>query len=206
MIEAKAGPGHKHRSLSAVLVEVANADRETISIGDVEHALRGRSFGPFIVAFSLPNLLPFPPGTSTILGLPLLFIAWQLAWGREEVWLAGFLRRRSISRARYRRMLARALPRLRAVERMMRPRRWPFATGSGGRTIGLLALLMATLTVLPLPFANWLPAASALCLGIALTARDGVWLAVGIGIGCVAVAVFLGLALLTSAAVNTIAN
>ena len=186
-LEGRAQP----RRLSAVLLDLSNEDRERVSIGDVDHALRGRSFGPFLIAFSLPNLLPFPPGTSTILGLPLLLIAWQLALGRTEVWLAGFLKRRSISHARYRRLLARALPRLRQTERMMQPRRWPWSSGNGQRTIGLFVLLMAVLTVIPVPFANWLPAASCFCMGVALTGRDGVWLAIGAGIGVAALSLFV---------------
>ena len=186
------------RSVSRVLLDVANERRERVSIGDLERALHGRSFGPFMVVFALPNLLPFPPGTSTILGIPLLFIAWQLVIGRREVWLAPFLRKRSISHLRYRTMLARALPRLRRIERMMRPRRWPFAPGEGGRIIGLFALTMAVMTVVPLPFANWLPAAASLCVGIAMTARDGVWLWAGVAVGVVALVAFLGLAILTS--------
>ena len=194
------------RRLSTVLVDVANERRETVSIGDVDRALRGRSFGPFLIAFSLPNLLPFPPGASTILGLPLVIIAWQLAIGRIEVWLPPFLKRRSISRSRYRRLLARALPRLRKTERMMQPRHWPFAGGSGDRRIGWMALLMALLTVIPVPFANWLPAASCFCLGVALTGRDGIWLSIAVGVGVAAVLVFGVLATFTGLAVGAVAS
>ena len=197
-------PPKPHRMLSAVLAGLANEQRERVSIGDVERALKGRSFGPFLVAFALPNLLPFPPGTSMVLGLPLLLIAWQLAIGRSEVWLAGFVRRRSISRLRYRTMLARALPRLRGIERMMRPRHWPFEPGQGQRLIGVFVLLMAVMTIFPLPFANWLPAAACLCVGVALTGRDGVWLAIGMGVGFVALCVFIGLAILTAMAVEAV--
>lgn len=192
------------RRLSTVLVELANERHDRISIGDVERALKGRSFGPFLVAFALPNLLPFPPGTSTVLGLPLVLIAWQLAIGRREIWLASFLRRRSISQRRYRAMLARALPRLRGIERMMQPRKWPFEADGGNRLIGVFVLVMALMTILPLPFANWLPAAACLCIGVALTGRDGVWLAIGTGVGIVAFGVFVGLAILTVLAVEAV--
>ena len=194
----------RHRTLSAVFVSLANGGLQRISIADVDEALRGRSFGPFVIAFSVPNLLPFPPGTSTILGLPLLFIGWQMATGATEVWMPGVLRRRSISRGRYRRLLARALPWLRRTEAMMRPRRWPFASGHGGRTLGLALLVLAMLVVVPVPFANWLPAAACFCVGVGLTARDGYWLATGIAIGTVALAVFASLVLLAVLAVEAV--
>ena len=197
-------PPKSPRLLSAVLLDLANEQRDRVTIGDVDRALRGRSFGPFLVAFSIPNLLPFPPGTSTILGLPLLIVAWQLAMGQTVVWLPGFLKRRSISHQRYRTLLARALPRLRQTERMMRPRKWPFTADSGQRTVGVFAFVVAALVVIPVPFANWLPAASCFCTGVALTGRDGVWLAVAVGIGTVAMAVFFFILLFAGLAVSAV--
>ena len=205
--EETKGVGAKpHRTLSSVFVALANGRLQRISIADVDEALRGRSFGPFVIAFSVPNLLPFPPGSSTILGLPLLFIAWQMATGRSEVWMPGVLRRRSISRGRYRRLLARALPYLRWTERMMRPRRWPFSPGHGGRTLGLALLVLASLVVVPVPFANWLPAAACFCIGVALTARDGVWLGAGAAIGVASFVIFVAIVLLALVAVEAVVD
>ena len=194
----------KHRTLSAVFVSLANGTLERISIADIDEALHGRSFGPFIIAFSIPNLLPFPPGTSTILGLPLLFIGWQMAIGSDEVWMPGVLRRRSISRGRYRRLLSKGLPWLRRTEAMMRPRRWPFAPGHGGRTLGLALLVLAMLVVVPVPFANWLPAAACFCLGVALTARDGLWLGASAAVGTAAFAIFIGIVVIAFLAVEAV--
>lgn len=196
----RAHPPRTPRLISAIFLQLARRGRETVSIGDVEHALRGRSFGPFVIAFSLPNLLPFPPGTSTVLGLPLLFVSWQMAIGRSEVWLPAFLRRRSISHRRFRALLARAWPNLRRSERMMRARQWPFAPGAGDGRIGVGLLFMAVQVVLPVPFANWLPALACFCVGVALTARDGMWLGAGLAIGVVATFIFGGVLLLTVAA------
>ena len=207
---AGAGAGgagaHAHRTLSAVFVSLANGTLERISIADIDEALRGRSFGPFVIAFSIPNLLPFPPGTSTVLGLPLLFIGWQMARGHEEVWMPAFLRRRSVSRRRYRSLLDRGLPWLRRTEAMMRPRRWPFAPGHGGKTLGLALLVLAMLVVVPVPFANWLPAAACFCLGVALTARDGLWLGASAVVGTVAFAIFVGIVLLAFLAVEAVVD
>ena len=198
------GGGRAHRALSSVFLSLARGPRERVSIGDVDESLRGRSFGPLLMAFSIPNLMPFPPGTSTILGLPLLFVAWQLAIGRTEIWMPRVLSQRSVSRARYRRLLARGLPWLRWTERMMRPRRWPFAPERGDRAIGLFALLLAVLVVLPVPFANWLPAFACFCLGVGLTARDGYWLGAAIAAGIVSLAVFVGIVLITFLAVEAV--
>ena len=198
--DVRARPPRTPRSISSIFLKLADRSKERVSVGDVEFALRGRSFGPFIIAFSLPNLLPFPPGTSTILGLPLLVIAWQMATGRSEVWLPPFLRGYSVSKERYRRMLARAWQGLRRTERMMRARQWPFTPGAGDGRIGIGLLVMAMQVVLPVPFANWLPALSCFCIGVALTARDGIWLGAGVAIGVFATAVFTSVLALTVAA------
>ena len=187
-----------------MFVALANGRLDRISIGDVDESLRGRSFGPLLMAFAVPNLLPFPPGSSTILGLPLLFVAFQLAIGRTEVWMPGVLRRRSVSRERYRRLLARGLPWLRWTERMMRPRRWPFTPGRGDKTIGLLALLLAVMVVIPVPFANWTPALACFCVGVGLTARDGYWLGASVLAGIVSFALFAGIVLFTLLAVEAV--
>ena len=80
---------------------------------------------------------------------------------------------------------------------MMRARQWPFAPGRGDGRIGVGLLVLSLLIVVPVPFANWLPSLASFCIGVALTARDGWWLAAGLAIGIVSIAVF---ALLVSAA------
>ena len=194
----------RHRTLSTVFRELGKGRHERISIATVDEALHGRSFGPFLIAFSFPNMLPFPPGSSMVLGLPLLFIGWQMVAQRTEVWLPGVLRRRSISLARYRRLLNRALPWLRRTEALMRPRRWPFAIGAGNRTLGLYVLLLALLIVIPVPFANWLPAVACFCAGVALTAKDGVWLGASAILGMISLALFMAIVVITFMAVEAV--
>lgn len=196
--------GRRHRTLSRVFVDLADGRLDRISIGDVDESLRGRSFGPLLMAFAVPNLLPFPPGSSTVLGLPLLFVAFQLAIGRTDIWMPDVLRGRSVSHARYRRLLARALPWLRWTERMMRPRRWPFPPGGGDRAVGIMALVLAVMVVVPVPFANWMPAFACFCLGVGLTARDGYWLAAAVLAGLVSLALFAGIVLFTLLAVEAV--
>lgn len=196
--------GRPHRVLTDVFVALGRGPRKRVSVGDIDESLRGRSFGPLLMAFAVPNLLPFPFGTSTILGLPLLFVAWQLAIGRTEIWMPKVLSRQSVSRARYRRLLARAMPWLRWTERMMRPRRWPFPPDRGDQVVGLIAIILAVLVVLPVPFANWLPAVACFCVGVGLTARDGYWLGAGVLLGAISLAVFVAIVLLTFLAVEAV--
>lgn len=54
---------------------------------------------------------------------------------------------------------------------------------------GFAALLLLFAVFLPVPFANWIPALAIAFVALALSERDGVFFAVGMAIGAVALAV-----------------
>lgn len=166
--------------LSDVLREIDRNLGERISLRDLISALGDRSFVPLMILFALPNVLSFVPGASVISGLPLLFVAVQLLFRRPSVWLPNILADRSIDHGVFTRVITHALPWIEWVERMARPRYWPFSRASGERLIGAASLLMAIFLFLPIPFANSLPAISVIMLALGLGERDGLWLAGGI--------------------------
>lgn len=180
------------RTLSDVLTGLAAGPGDWISLGSIVAALSDRSFAALLVLFSGPNLLPLPPGASTLFGLPLVIIAAQLLLGRPEVWLPRGVRDRAIDRDSFARIAARLEPPLRRLERVARPRCWPFPKVVADRLAGALALAMAVLLVLPIPFGNWLPALSIVLCGIGLSERDGLWFGAGMLAGAVSVSVVGG--------------
>ena len=82
----------------------------------------------------------------------------------------------------------RIIPRLVWIERMIRPRYWPFWRRRGDRVVGIIALIMAIPVTLPIPLGNWLPAFSTALLGLALSERDGILFALGSAVGLAAMA------------------
>lgn len=165
--------------LSDVLREIDRNLGERISLRDLISALGDRSFVPLMILFALPNVLSFVPGASVISGLPLLFVAIQLLFRRPSVWLPNILADRSIDHGVFTRVITHEVPWIEWVERMARPRYWPFSRASGERIIGAASLLMAIFLFLPIPFANSLPAISIVMLALSLGERDGLWLAGG---------------------------
>jgi hypothetical protein len=146
---------------------------EPITVGDIVHGLGGRSFGVLLFVWAVLSLIPaFVPGVSTILGMPLVFLSWQLAWGFPEPWIPKRLARRPIARAQVER-LAHWAQRTRAIERMLKPRLLVMVTGLGQRFMGVVALLMSLLFVLPIPAGNWLPGVAIAAIGLAVSRRDG---------------------------------
>jgi hypothetical protein len=178
------------RRLSELFAQLARDAHGPVSIGHIRDALGNRSFAPLLVLFAAFNLLPLPPGTSAVLGLPLIIVASQMVYGAKQTWLPSYVSNRSLSAETFRYMMEWIIPRLVRIERVIRPRYWPFWRRQGDRFIGCVALLLAIVVTLPIPLGNWLPAFATALLGLALSERDGILLAVG-GAMCIVSAIVI---------------
>lgn len=171
------------KRLSDLLEQLLERAGRRISLGDLAEALNNRSFGAFLVVFALPNLIPLPPGATLILGLPLLFITWQILIGRENIWLPKRIANYSFERSTFATMVTKMGPWLKWSETWVRPRRWPLQSKRAEQLFGVFALFVAIIVVVPIPFGNWLPAFSLAVMGVAHIERDGICLGVGALIG-----------------------
>jgi hypothetical protein len=186
------------RRMSVVFEELSRGAAEAVTILQVRDALGDRSLAALLAFFAAINLLPLPPGTTIVLGPPLVIIAAQMMFGYSRVWLPRSILDRSIPAERFRQMTAKAMPRLLWLERLIRPRYWPFRSEQvADRVIGALAFVFAIAVTLPIPFGNWLPAFSIFLLSLALSERDGLCLIAGLVVGAVA---FLVIALVAGTA------
>jgi hypothetical protein len=175
-----AGRSPRRTKLSAILSEIAaDATRERVSVGDLLRTMHGRAIAALMLIFAFPNVLPSPPGTSGILGLPLVYLASQMMLGRLP-WLPGFIANRSVARADFGAMVSRVGPVLAWAERLLKPR-LPFLVNSGTeRIIGAVCLVLAVILLLPIPFGNMLPALAICIFALALLERDGAWVLAGL--------------------------
>ena len=153
------------------------------TVGTLIDALGSQAFGAAIFVFAAPNLVPNPPGTSPILGIPLLFLSSQLLLGRERLWLPQWVRRRSLSHQFVSSFVNRIAPLLARLEHLLKPRHGGLVnTGFARRMIGLATLPLAAILLLPLPFVHILPGAAVALLAAGLAERDGLAVAVGYAI------------------------
>lgn len=172
-----------HRSprtseLLAALVTAHSAER--IELGELVHALRNRAFGLTILLFGIPNCLPMPPGIPVICGVILCLVGIQMAIGRDELWLPGWLAARSFSRDLLERIINRALPWVERFEGYSRPRQELFTGPTARRVIGLMVVVLGLELMLPIPILGNLPPGVAVCiLGLGLVERDGVFIIAG---------------------------
>lgn len=179
-------PQPRPQRLSRLFIRIGRNAGERVSVRCIHDALGERGFAALLVVFAAFNLIPLPPGASTFLGLPMVIVAAQMMVGGRRAWLPGFLMDRSISADQFRTAMGWVVPRLVRLERVIRPRYWPFWRRQGDCVIGFLALILAITVTLPIPLGNWLPAFSAVLLGLSLIERDGLLFAIGCAVGVAA--------------------
>lgn len=166
------------RSLAEILRDLCSGEGD-ITVGEIVEAFGRRAFGALLFVFSVPNLLPLPPGSSTVLGAPLVLLAPQVAIGVRAPWLPKKLKARRMARRDLNTAFDRLIPWLDRIEKASRPRlTWMFGS-VGDRLIGLACTLLALVLILPIPFGNMLPAATVGMLSLSLIQRDGVLATIG---------------------------
>jgi hypothetical protein len=176
--------------LSAILQAIADAqDKERISIGDLLEALKRRALGALMFIFAAVTALPMPPGVSTIVGAPLVFLTAQLMLGMNA-WLPKFITDRSLSRVDFGRVVAKASPWLARAEGVMKPRFEFLAKRPAVYFVGFVAFVMAIILLGPVFLGNMAPSIVICIIALGLIERDGVWLMIGVVAG-IATAIFL---------------
>jgi len=179
--------------LSVVLFRLANDNgRDRISVGDLLAALGDRAIGALMFFFAAPNILPVPPGVSTLAG------------GSAAVSLgpahAGHAVRGcpvSSPGARFRAttsapLVRRIVPWLAKAEKLLKPRALVLVRPPVEYVVGLVCLVLAAILMLPIPLGNTLPALAISLLALGVLERDGVWIAIGLLASAVAGVVVSG--------------
>ena len=184
--------GISSHSLASSLKPFLRLRRAELSLGEMLDRIESDNGpGPVVFILTLPILLPLPPGVSMVLALPLLLVAPQVVIGRLEIWLPKAPSHRTIKRAPLIKLIKRILPPLERVEKVMRPR-LRFLTGRvGASMVGVACTLLAVVLVLPIPFANLVPALALGAFSIGLTRKDGLFVLAGYGLIAVAIGVIM---------------
>jgi hypothetical protein len=183
--------GPKPHRLSDIVKSID--PRQDLTIGTLVDAFGERAFGALMFIFAVPNVVPTPPGTSAVLGLPLVILTFQLMIGRQALWLPDVIRKRRVSSAMFDSFATRAVPVMVRFERILRPRlSLLVASDISERLIGIIAFLLAIILFLPIPLMNILPSAAIALMALGLAERDGAAVLVGY-LGAVASAIVLAL-------------
>lgn len=184
---------HSER-LSDILTRLSKNGDPDMTLGDIVKALGERGFGALILLLAAPNLIPLPPGSSFIFGVPLVFITAQLMIKQDKVWLPKRLVNMKVGGGRLPYLLKRLVPYVVKVEKFLKPRGTLLTSSYGERLAGLAGLFAAIVLLLPIPGANMAPAFALCCFALGLIEQDGLAMAAGwLGtIGTILILYFLG--------------
>jgi hypothetical protein len=178
--------------LSDVIEGFGEDTRPVLTVGQMLEQFDSRAFGAMLLVFGLLNCLPLPPGSSTILSLPILLLAPQIAWGSDIPWLPRKLIEHPLKRDDMRGLFRRLTPIVRRMELVTRPRLEILFGPVGERAIGVVCTLLAMVLVLPIPLGNLAPGATVAVLALSLLQRDGLlallgYLMAGVSVGLLVV-------------------
>ncbi len=180
------------RTTSALLEKVVEEHQhDMITVEQLKNALHERGFGVLMAIASLPLCIPIPvpPGYTTFFSIPLFIFSIQMIMGMDTPWLPKWLERREIRRHGLAKMIERANPILRKIEKLLKPRMHFAATETGERIIGIVAFICAVSIAVPLPLTNLPPGYGILIMSLGLLGKDGITIIVGIIVGFVGCAI-----------------
>lgn len=188
------------RAFSDVVEMLGARDGAKLSLGEIVEAFGDRAFGPVMFFFALINMLPWPPGGTTLTGAPLVLLSMELALGRDTVWIPRWAERVAVDRKTFRKLSGRFLKPLRFTEKLARPRLYVLTGGLGQGLIGLACLFLSVVLVLPIWGGNLLPAVAIGVFSLGIMQRDGLAVLAGWSLTAATVAVlFLAWALIVAA-------
>lgn len=146
------------------------ADGPRVTVRWLIEALGERSFGLTLLMMALIALVP---GASTFVGVLIAWPAIQMILRHDAPVLPRFIARREISVAKLTRAINILVPRLRWMERAVRPR-WATGFRATRRLTGVLMLLLGITMVSPFPFSHVIPAIIIMALALAYLEDDGI--------------------------------
>lgn len=189
-------PGVRPTRTSELLRAFAHSlDSDRVTLAEIVSGLGDRGLGVLIAIFALPNILPSTvPFGNVATGIPPLVFAVQLMLGVEHLILPGFLARRRVGTHWLKAIAPKVASVLSWFERLLKLRMSWVTTVYAERFIGAIAIILALVSTLPIPFAHNLPALGLVLIGLGLIERDGLAILIGSAIGLLG-SIVLGLVL-----------
>jgi hypothetical protein len=177
--------------LDQIEYKVENDDTpESLTLGEVVDAVGRRSYGPLLLVIGLFAISPVTviPGLTWLSAALTLVIAGQMALGLKHAWLPKRALDVELPRDLVRKGLSGSRKWARGIDTVLKPRLLFLSQPPFVNLVALLCIFAALITF-PLgliPLAPLAPGLAVVFFGLGMTARDGVWL--GLGIGLVAAA------------------
>jgi hypothetical protein len=164
-----------------------DTDRKSIRLGALLSAVGRSAYGPLLLIVGLFSISPatIVPGMTTVAAIITLLIALQMAAGQTRPWLPGAMLKIKVPRRAVLAFLDKARPRVERIDGVWLRPRLEFLTNVPFVNIVALCVVAAALVTFPLsfiPFAPLAPGIGVVLFGLGMTARDGLWLLLGVAL------------------------
>jgi hypothetical protein len=135
-----------------------------------------------MIFFALPVAipLPYPPGFTTIMGMPLIILSFQMLVGSKKVSLPQKINEYEIKNSTLKTISDKTVPFIKTMEKYVKPR-YDFARSVYcEQFIGLISLIAALSVALPIPLTNAIPALGITIMSLGFLNRDGLIILAGV--------------------------
>jgi hypothetical protein len=179
-------------------VEEAGGAEERVTVGDIVHRIGEGAFPPLILVPALIIVTPASAivGLSTFFGVMIALVAVQMVLGRDRLWLPSFILDRTVPHRRLERFIAYADHPGRILDRLTRRRLTMLVDPPLARLWALVCMLLAL--VIPalelVPMSATIIAATISLFALAMLARDGLLIVIGLLVLAGAVGLALSIA------------
>lgn len=153
-----------------------------MTVRDAVRILGQDSIALALVFFTLLSSLPLfsIPGFTTLTGIPIILLGGQLLFAAQEIWLPKRLQNRRLKSQKLWRFMERALPKLKALEKRLKPRMLFMSMIPMRYVLGAAFVVMGILLALPIPLINFPAGFSMFLLALGLLERDGLLITIGL--------------------------
>lgn len=161
-----------------------------------------------MVFFSLPVAvpLPYPPGFTTVMGLPLVILALQMLFGGKKVRLPNKINNYEIKNTTLKMISNKIVPIIESIEKYIKPRLSFAKSVYCEQFVGFACLVAALAVAIPLPLTNAIPALGITVMALGLLNRDGVVIIAGFLISLVGLAIAFSAVIASWIAIKYIFN
>lgn len=158
------------RTSDVILSLVERLNDEHITLNVLTERMGDRTFGMLLIIVAIFSAVPL---ISSIAGLLVFIIGIQMCFGRTHAWLPKQLLNRKLESKNVKLALTLFEPKVRYIERYLRPRLKFTEAYIFDRMNGLIVAVLGIVIMIPIPFTNILPALVVIIMGLGLIERDG---------------------------------
>ncbi len=156
------------------------SNEQSVTFQEFVTSISHKSFGLFLVIFSLPAALPVPaPGYGTPFGIVLLGLGLQIIVKRTHLWFPKFIQDKELPITKDSKILKAMIKFTSFFEVFLKPRLKFLTRGIFYRLLGILIAICGLSMIIPLPLTNTAPAFGIFVIGLSLLEEDGIAAIVG---------------------------